>query len=223
MHVLKRALGVIAAAAALAAASQAQALGLGVRAGTTGIGADIGWAVAPTLGARVGLSGLNWDRDVSTDSVRYDGRLKLTNLSALLDFSPLGPLRLTGGVILNDNKYDMRGEAQGGAFTLNGRTYSTADLPNFGGTVRPGRRLAPYLGIGYGNVWTPGVNFYVDLGVVFQGSPKARLAATCGPALSTSACAQLQADVASEEARLEDKLRSFKYYPVLNLGLTVGF
>lgn len=211
------------AAALSLAAGHAHAFGVGVRAGTTGLGADVGWAVAPTLGARVGLSALNWDRDVSTDSVRYDGRLKLANLSALLDFSPLGPLRLTGGVVLNDNKYDMRGEAQGGSFTLNGRTYSTADLPDFGGTVRPGRRLAPYLGVGYGNVWTRGVNFYVDLGVVFQGSPKASLSATCGPALSASACAQLQADVASEQARLEDELRSFKYYPVLNLGLTVGF
>jgi hypothetical protein len=59
--------------------------------------------------------------------------------------------------------------------------------------------------------------------VVFQGSPKARLDAACGPALSAGACAQLQADVAAEQARIEDELKSFKYYPVLNLGLTVGF
>lgn len=211
------------AAAAFLAAGPAHAFGVGVRAGTTGVGADVGWAVAPTLGARLGISGLNWDRDVDTDTVRYDGRLKLANLSALLDFSPLGPFRLTGGVVWNDNRYDLRGEPQGGSFTLSGRTYSTADLPSFSGTVRPGRRLAPYLGIGYGNVWTRGVNFYVDLGVVFQGSPKARLDAACGPALSAGACAQLQADVAAEQARIEDELKSFKYYPVLNLGLTVGF
>ena len=40
-------------AAAIAAAGQAQVAGVGVRAGTTGIGADFGWDVAPTLGGRI--------------------------------------------------------------------------------------------------------------------------------------------------------------------------
>jgi hypothetical protein len=197
-------------AAALAACSTAQAAGIGIRAGTTGIGADVAWNVLPTLDARVGYSALKWGYDVDTSNARYDGDLKLSNLSGMLDFHPLGPLfRITGGLILNDNKYDATGRPSG--------------VPgSFRATVEPGRRAAPYLGIGWGNVAGAGVNFYADLGIMFMGSPKADLRADCG-GLSAGDCATLQSRVAAEERRLEDELDRFKAYPVLNLGLTIGF
>lgn len=194
-------------AAALAAAGSAQAAGIGVRAGTTGIGADVAWSVAPTLSARIGYSALNWNKDVSTDRVTYDGKLKLSNLNTFLDFSPLGPFRLTGGFIFNNNRYDVRGDLLGGSVS---------------GDVKSGRSAAPYLGIGYGNVSGLGVNFYADLGIMFQGSPRARLTANCG-GLSASGCTALQNEVAAEQQRLEDKLKDFKYYPVANIGITIGF
>lgn len=203
MRVLHR----ICVAAALLAAGSAQAAGIGVRAGTLGIGGDVAWSVAPTLSARIGYSALTWDRDVSTSRVRYNGDLKLSNLNTLLDFSPLGPFRLTGGFIFNRNRYDVSGELQGGSLS---------------GTVKPGRSAAPYLGIGYGNVSGLGVNFYFDLGIMFQGSPRASLSANCG-SLSASACASLQNEVAAEQTRLEDELKRFKYYPVANIGITIGF
>lgn len=204
-------------------ATGSHAAGVGVRAGTTGLGADIGWSLAPTLSARLGYSGLNWNRDVDTGGVHYDGKLKLSNLSGLVDFSPLGPFRLTGGVFLNNNRYDVNGQPSNGTFDIGGRTYTTTDVGSLGGTVKSGRSLAPYLGIGYGNVAGAGVNFYADFGILFQGSPHASLDATCGPSLSAAGCAQLQSDVAAERSRLEDRLKSFRYYPVLNIGITVGF
>jgi hypothetical protein len=191
----------------LATATSAHAFGIGVRAGTTGVGGDVAWSIAPTLSARIGYSGLSWSRDVDTDRVRYDGKLKLSNLNTFLDFSPLGPLRLTGGFIFNNNRYDLRGDLAGGSVT---------------GEVKSGRSAAPYLGIGYGNVSGLGVNLYADFGVMFQGSPRATLNANCG-GLSASACASLQNEARAEEARLRDELKRFKYYPVLNVGLTVGF
>lgn len=198
---------IISVGAALAAASSVHAFGIGARVGTTGVGADVGWRVAPTLSARLGYSALSWSKDVSTDLARYDGKLKLSNLSGMLDFSPLGPFRLTGGLILNDNKYDLRAERSGGSLE---------------GTVKAGRSAAPYLGIGYGNVAGLGVNFYADFGLIFQGSPKATLNANCG-SLSAGPCTTLRNEAAAEQARLEDKLRNFKYYPVVNIGLTIGF
>ena len=193
---------------ALAAAGSAQAFGIGLRAGTTGVGADVAWRVAPTLSARLGYSALTWNKDVETDNVNYDGKLKLGNFNTFVDFSPLGPFRLTGGFIFNDNKYDVRGDTGGGG--------------SISGSVKAGKSAAPYLGIGYGNVSGLGVNFYADLGIMFQGSPKASLTANCG-SIGEPGCTQLRARVAQEQARLEDKLKNFKYYPVLNLGLTIGF
>lgn len=195
---------------ALAAAGSAQAAGIGARIGTTGLGADVAWDVAPTLSARLGYSAGNVNHDVSTDLTNYRGKLKLSNLNTFLDFAPLGPLfRITGGFIFNQNKFDVQSD------TVNG--------VNISGTVKPEKSAAPYLGIGYGRVSGAGVNFYADLGVMFQGTPQATLSANCGAFAGTAQCTNAQSQVAAEQARLEDKLKNVKYYPVLNVGLTIGF
>ena len=212
------------AAAALAAAGGAQAAGVGARAGTTGVGADVGFSLMPTLSARLGYSGLSYSHTVDVTDVEYDGRLRLSNLNLLLDFSPLpGPFRITGGFIFNDNKVDVTGRPTGGTFTLNGNVYPAAAVGSLSGTVKSGNSAAPYLGVGYGNVAGLGVNFYFDLGVMFQGTPGASLSATCASTVPASVCSQIQRDVAAEQARLQDQISRFKYYPVANIGVTIGF
>jgi hypothetical protein len=211
-------------AAALAAAGTVQAAGVGIRAGTTGLGADLGWNLAPTVDARVGYSALDFGTHINSGDVRYDAKLKLSNLSALVDWRVAGPLfRISAGVILNDNRYNMNGEPSNGTFRINGTTYTTSQVASLSGDVRSGNRLAPYLGIGTGNVAGAGVNFYWDLGIMFMGSPKASLNAACGPSLNAAQCAQLQNDVASARRNLESDVSRFKYYPVANVGITVGF
>ena len=194
------------------AAGSAQAAGIGVRAGTTGLGADFGWDIAPTLGGRIGLSAINFSTHVESDDVRYDAKAKLANLNALLDWSPLGPFRISGGFMPNNNKVDLTGQPSSGGSFPQGASLT--------GTVKPDKSFAPYLGVGYGNVWTKGVNFYFDLGIMFQGSPQVSL--SCQPAGSPQ-CASSQSQVAAEQQRVQDELNKFKYFPVLNLGITVGF
>lgn len=210
-------------ALAIAAIGSAHATGIGVRAGTTGIGGDIGWGVVPTLSARVGYSALNFNTDITTSDVKYDSKVKLSNLSGLLDWSPVGLFRVTAGIVAANNKVNLTGTPANSAFTINGTTYQSSDVGNLSGTVKAGNKMAPYLGIGYGNVAGAGVNFYFDIGVMFQGSPDVSLAANCGSALSASQCAQLQNDVAAERLRVQDELKKYKYYPVANIGITIGF
>ena len=193
----------------VAAAGSAHAAGIGARVGTTGVGADVAWDLAPTLSARLGYSAGTVDHDVSTN-ITYHGKLKLSNFNTFLDFAPLGPLfRITGGFVFNDNKFDVQSDPVNGV--------------NISGTVKPEKSAAPYLGIGYGRVSGTGVNFYADLGVMFQGTPQATLTANCGAFAGTSQCTDAQNRVAGEQQRLQDELKNAKYYPVLNIGLTIGF
>jgi hypothetical protein len=197
--------------AALAAATgSAQAGGIGVRAGTTGVGVDLGGDVLPTLGWRLGLSGMNVNTDVDTSQVTYDAKVKVLTGSLLLDWSPLGPFRISGGFMPNRNKVDLTGQPSGGSFA--GTTLV--------GEVKPERSFAPYLGIGYGNVWTRGVNFYFDLGVMFQGSPQVTL--NCVSA-NPAQCATVQPQLEAERQRVQNEVDKYKYYPVANIGLTIGW
>ena len=207
----------IVVAALTATAGSAQAFGLGVKAGTTGLGADLGFGILPTLGGRVGISGMNVNTHVETSDVRYDAKAKFADLNLFLDWSPLGPFRITGGFIPNDNKIDLTGRANsasGNAIVPPGATLN--------GTVKPEKDFAPYLGIGYGNVWTKGVNFYFDLGVMFQGTPEVSLNLNCGSA-NPAQCASAQSQVAAERQRVQDKVDKYKYYPIANIGITIGF
>jgi hypothetical protein len=197
-------------AAMTAAAGAAQAGGVGVRAGTTGLGVDLGGDVAPTLGWRIGLSGMNVNTDIDTNEVRYDAKVKVLTGSLLLDWSPLGPFRISGGFMPNNNKVDLSGEPSSGTFA--GTSLS--------GTVKPDRSFAPYLGVGYGNVWTKGVNFYFDLGIMFQGSPQVSLSVNCTP---SPQCTAAQSRGEEERQRVQDKVDKYKYYPVANIGLTIGW
>ena len=187
------------------------AAGLGVRVGTTGLGADFGWGILPTLGGRIGVSGMSFNTDVETTDINYDADANLAMVNGFLDWSPLGPFRITAGLIANNNKVDLVGRPRNATFPP-GSTLT--------GTVKPEHSAAPYLGIGYGNVWTKGVNFYFDLGIIFQGTPKVDLTANCAP---SPACTAAQSRVAAEEQRVQDELNKFKYYPVLNIGITIGF
>lgn len=206
---------IISFALAIAATGSAGAAGIGVRAGTNGIGADIGWGIAPTLSGRIGYSWLdNVTVDVNTTDVNYSGSLKISSVSGLLDWSLLGPFRITAGITSGNNKIDVTGVPTNAAASAAG---------SLSGTIKPGKKTAPYLGIGYGNVAGTGVNFYVDIGVVFQGSPKSTLTATCSPTATSAQCTSLQSSVAAEQAALDDKISKYKYYPVASIGITIGF
>lgn len=215
---------VLVAALAVAAGAAHAEQGVGLRVGTLGYGGDFGWHIAPGLNARLGYSTYSHNTSITNTDVHYDGKLKLSNAPLLFDFSPIGPFHFTAGIIGNANKIDITGTpASNGTFTFNGQTFTSSQVGSVSGRLKLGNSVAPYLGIGWGNVAGAGVNFYADLGVAYMGSPKASLSATCGSGVSASTCAQIQSDVEAEQRALEDKVKKYKYYPVIGIGLTIGF
>lgn len=212
------------ALAAMALSGSALAdVGAGLKIGTNGIGVDVAYAFNNSLSARVGYSYANFGFSYNDTDVEYDSTLKLSNLNLLLDWNVAGGFRVTAGLVPQKNKINVTGKPTGGTYTLNGVTYSSSDITDLSGEIKSGNSVAPYLGIGYGIVAGRGVNFYADLGLQYQGSPKVNLSATCGSSLNASACSGLQSNVAAEQAKLADDIKNFKWYPVISIGLTVGF
>jgi len=143
-----------------------------------------GSAAAQGVGLRVGDAGGWIAPALGTrigDSAADFGRP--STLSGFLDWRPSGPLRLTAGLVARNDR---------------------ADIGSLSGMVEPANTLAPYLGIGYGHVPRPGLNFYFDLGVTYQGSPGAT-------------------DAAGERYSLERSLNRYNLYPVGRVGVSVGF
>ena len=216
---MKKAVLLIACALVAGAASAAD-LGVSAEIGTTGIGLHLSAAVMPNVNVRVGGNFLDYGHNVSTTNVQYDAKLRLQTIDALVDYFPgAGAFRVTAGVVFDNNKLVATGRPNaGGTYTLNGTSYTLGSLN--GDVDFP--KAAPYLGIGWGNAAgaNKGWSLTGDVGVMFAGTPRSNLTATgcTGPACST-----LAADLAAENANLQDQIHNLRYFPVLRIGAAYAF
>ncbi|MBW2621747.1 MAG: hypothetical protein JRD68_02475 [Deltaproteobacteria bacterium] len=209
-------IGVLASSSALAADFAVTA-----KFGTPGLGGDLTKGIVPNINGRLNINWLNYDYSSTASDVAYSFNLKLLTIGALADWYPgEGGFRVTGGIYFNNNQISGTGRlTSGGPFEIGPNTYTAAQL----GALTAGidfNTLAPYIGIGWGNPlrqesrWT----FAFDLGVLYQGSPKVTLTAT-----NPTAIAALNTDLATEQDSVAQALRSFKFYPVLTLGISYNF
>lgn len=197
---------------------------LGLRFGTLGGGIELAHAFTETFGFRASANGLNYDASDTYEDINYDADVKLETAQLLLDWFPFSNnFRMSAGAMYNGNKLTLDGTPSAGAtFTINGTTYSSSDIGSLNGQV-DFKKVAPYVGLGYGRPIGKGLRFVADLGVLLQGSPQSNLSVTCGPATPPSVCAQIQSDVAAEQADLDDDADDFRVYPVISIGLAYVF
>ncbi len=202
----------------LSSAVPAQAgVGLTLKGGTLGIGVDGTVSLVPRLNARGNFNFFNYSFTGTQSDVKYKTDLKLKSFAVLIDLHPAlrSGFRLSGGLLFNRNKIEMKSDQITGTYTIGSQTYTSNQVGSLNGGVdfKPN---APYLGLGWGNATGRRIGFALDLGVVFQGSPDVSLAAT-GPIASD---ANFQQNMNQEVQNVEDDLKNFKYYPVVALGIT---
>lgn len=201
---------------------QAQAgVGIGVtgKVGTTGLGGDLTVPlVSNWLNLRGGYNFGDIRPSATYSGIKYKADVNFESVPILLDLHPFsGGFRITGGVFYNKNDMDLSSTVNAADVGL-GLGVGTATL---NANVSWSKEWAPYLGIGWGNAAEVdpdssfSVGFSLDVGAFYQGSPDVFLTDSSGlvPA----------ADLAAEQAQIEDDLSSFKFYPVLTLGIHIRF
>lgn len=198
--------------------------GVGVtgKIGTLGYGAELNFGSSDSFSARIGLNAFNYKYNANSSSVNYDFKLQLQTVSALADWYPFeGGLRTSVGLLYNNNKATLNAVPGAGGYTINGVTYTSAAVSSLQGTMSF-NKVAPYLGIGWGNPVAKGKGWGMtsDFGVLLQGSPKTNLIATCGASLTPTQCNTLQTNVAAENAKLQNDLSNFKFWPVISVGIS---
>ncbi len=193
---------------------------VGLTVGTLGYGPQVGITLVPNkFDARLNYGYLNYSYNTTSNGVYYNGHLKLNNVGLLGDWHPWGGMfRLTGGLFYNDNKFDLTGQPSGGTYTFNGVTYTAAQAGNVTAHVTFDS-VAPYLGFGWGdNGSSAGLHFTSDIGVMYQGTPKATITAANAPKDP-----ELAANVRAAQSKLQSDLNNFKFYPVLQVGVVYRF
>jgi len=205
-------------AAALAALSSAALADTtaAAKVSTLGAGLDVAFSMTESIDARIGFNTFNYNTNKTSNGTSYSGQLSLGSLEALADWHPwAGSFRVTGGLMYNNNKFSMTAQPAGGNVTVGGVVYTAAQA----GTVAANvdfKKVVPYLGIGWGSApKDSGFSFAADLGILFQGTPNARVTAT-GAAVTAAALSRANAD-------LNASLKNFQYYPVASVGIGYTF
>lgn len=194
---------------------------IGPRIGTLGVGGEVGVTFTDFVKLRGVVQGfaMNLD-DKDVGGVEYDFGMDLLTAGAILDFHPLGispiggSFRVSAGVFYNGNSFDLTSRPSS-AVNIGGTSYTPDQIGELKADVEF-NPIAPYVGLGWGT--SPGllpIDFTVDLGVLYQGSPSVDL--------SSSRDQISAADLKREERDMEDDLSSWTWYPVIMLGVAFTF
>lgn len=201
-------------------------VGMGLRGGTMGYGVDFNVGLLEKLNFRLGYNYFNYSQTVEDTNVNYDGTIKINSISGVLDWHAFGNgFRFSLGAVGAGPKVDIVGTPSGGSYTIGNTTYTAAEVGSLRGQIKIGNSVAPFIGIGYGNVVSEKhrVTFLIDFGAVYGGDPEVTLAAQCGAGIPTNRCTQLQNDAAVEIQKLKDDVTEVQWYPVINIGIGIRF
>jgi len=194
-----------------------------------GVGMDITARVSENVNARAGFGVWSLTEDYQRTDVKYNADVKLRSGAAVMDIYPIEgtEIRLSGGVMLNGNQVDTIGQSetvvvagvQQQVYTIGGRTFTAQEVGTLSGEITfP--LVAPFVGVGWGNAVKPGrrLGFTVDLGVMIHGTPQVSLRAT-----NQAVTPQLQESIDKEIEDLQAEFDGFKFYPVLQVGISYQF
>jgi opacity protein-like surface antigen len=219
---------VIAAAMMAAMASSAFAAESGAAnvvvygvAGTGGAGIGAGFQPMKDVVLRAEIAKYTKSYTKDETDLSYTGDLKLSTQAIYADYHLFGGgFRLTGGVEFGGPKAQLMGKPNNGmSYTLNGNTYAVGADDKITASIKYPSAM-PYVGIGWGlgDFNKSGFRMGVDLGANI-GKPKANVAAT-GVLTSLPG---FEADLAAENQKLNDDVRSVKAFPVLKLSIGYAF
>lgn len=205
-------------------------VGVGAKGGTQGLGGELTFKLAESANLRAHFNTFSYDKDLDKDGIQYKATVDLSSYGLTLDWLPFkGSFRISAGAFSNGNEFNMKAHCTQVCDVGSDQYISKASDPGQVNARVDFKSIAPYAGIGWGNAMRGG-RFYMglDLGVLFQGSPQARMTATGtftkqnAPGAGTDFAASsptFQTQLKQEEKNLQDDLNSFKMYPVVNLGL----
>lgn len=195
---------------------------VGLSLSTLGLGPELSLHLSPEFRLRGGLFYFDTRFEDEVDGVRYKFLPKWVNVSALADLHPTGSaFRLTAGLVLWNTSADAKGRLTG-PVEIGDRIYQPSEVGSLFGTADYTRSIAPLFALGFAGRGRFAVTF--DLGIVVSGHPRVML--DVDSPLTGTALAQLRADVAKEEASIQQDIDDeawAKLYPVLAVGFRLRF
>lgn len=195
---------------------QAQ-MSIGVKAGSTGAGGEFTYSLNNKFNVRFAGSTFSYTYSGTEDmdpAVGYDVDGTVTSLGLTADYFPFKKfLKLSLGVHYHD--FEVNGLVTPvEAYEVEGKVFSPEKLGQLTAVVNYENKVVPYAGIGFGNPVAAGfpIRFTLDIGAFYTQAPKINMVGE-----------GMIAPTANQGQDFEDGLSDFKFYPVINLGISFRF
>jgi hypothetical protein len=208
-----------AAMIAMLATQTTQAQEVYVQGGTLGGGVGAAYSLNSWAGVHAEVEGFGFSHSFNVDGAKYDGHLSLIQGGLYLDLFPFtnSGFRVTGGALINGDELKAHAvpDAQGNFKIGDASVPAIAGAPS--ATVRL-PSVMPYLGVGYGHKpVSKGFGFMFDLGVAY-GRPHVSYFVPEVYSLLTT-----QANIDQEKQDITNRVEKYRWYPVVQLGVTYRF
>jgi len=211
--------------------------GIGVKASLLGGGVEGAVRMTKRTNVRAGFNMFSYSRGFTKDGVPYNGELSFKTVEAHYDVFPFaGKFHVSPGVLayVGDPITATTKVPGGQNFSLGGTTfYSDTAAPVTGSGKINFNRAAPMATFGWGNLVpskeSKHFSIPVEFGIAFQGSPKATLNLAGNACLAPGTeCRSvtdpaIQAQVQSEQTKINNSMSFFKVYPIISVGLGYKF
>ncbi len=230
MKSLTLALGALACAAVAAparaqtaaAAFDASRFSLAVGGGTQGGSVEGAYSVNPYLTLRAQGAFIDFDADFKSSDVKYRGALNHNTGGGFVDLHPFAnPFVLSGGFVAGERNVKVHADPTASAVVkINGVPYQASQIISVDGNIALGD-AAPFVGLGFDNTYTHRGHWGLRAmaGVIFGDEPKVTLHANGPFADNTTVLANL----AAEQASLQDDAKDYRYYPVAQVAVSYRF
>lgn len=196
---------------------------LGVNIGTQGYAVESRACVMDNLYGRLGINAFSRSKRLEDGIVHYTGKVKILTVPVILDFHPVtnSGFRLSAGLAYNNNHLEASSTpAQN--ITLDGRSYTPAQMGKITSRLSVGNKVAPILSIGYDsscmndNNWS----FNAELGAMYAGKSKVKVTATGAFGQQTQMLNDLNSDA---KKGLDEVQKYLKWYPIVSIGVKYSF
>ncbi|MFT4503625.1 hypothetical protein [Caballeronia sp. 15711] len=190
-----------------------------VQGGTLGAGIGAAYSFNSWSGVHAEVGGFGLSHSFTVDDNKYDGHLSLKQGGLYLDLFPFSSsgFRVTGGALFNGDKLTGHAVPDADGNYKIGNDLVPAVGPAPSATVRL-PSVMPYLGVGYGHKpVSKGFGFMCDLGVAY-GRPHVSYSV---PAIYSQLTTQ--ANIDQEQQNITDHVERYRWYPVVQVGVTYRF
>ena len=203
----------------------------GMNAGSLGGGFDISLKLSKHLQTRYNYNSLSFSKKgmmvKDIEKLPYFARANLSTQGFIIDYFPFEnfSLHLSTGIYGDKNRMNSKVIYKNKPMKLGDKEY-TFDLVQRVDTKVDFKKEVPYFGLGFGGKITKkGLGWSLDAGILYHGKPKVHMTPVYGVDSKNTVNIKKAIDesVKDEEEILYNKIKKYKYYPVIKFGLNYSF